>query len=126
MKRYVQVGCGHRGIEAYAVPLVKEYGAYGALCGVYDVNPKRAALVSEYCGKEIPVYDSFSRMLEEAKPDTVIVTTVDCFHDQYIIAALEAGLRESFLSIAIGAAANLSMAEDRRVDLRAYGHTLFK
>ncbi len=91
MKRYVQVGCGHRGVEAYAVPLVKEYGAYGALCGVYDVNPKRAALVSDYCGKPIPVYDSFTRMLAEVKPDTVIVTTVDCFHDEYIIAALEAG-----------------------------------
>ncbi len=91
MKRYVQVGCGHRGIEAYAVPLVKEYGAYGELCGVYDVNPRRAALVSEFCGTPIPTYDSFSRMLDEVKPDTVIVTTVDCYHDGYIIAALEAG-----------------------------------
>jgi len=91
MKRYVQVGCGHRGTEAYAVPLVKQYGDYGTLCGVYDVNPLRAKLVSELTGKDIPVFDDFTRMLEEVKPDTVIVTTVDCFHDRYIVEALEAG-----------------------------------
>ena len=91
MKKYVQVGCGGRGILAYAVPLVKKYKDCAQLCGVYDVNRKRAALVSRYAGEEIPVYDDFHTMLETAKPDVVIVTTVDCFHDVYVIAAMEAG-----------------------------------
>ena len=91
MKKYVQVGCGYRGILSYAVPLVKKYGDCAQLCGVYDINPKRAALVSEYAGAEIPVFDDFHKMLEEVKPDKVIITTTDCFHDVYAIAAMEAG-----------------------------------
>ena len=62
MKKYVQVGCGSRGTKAYAAPLVKEYGDCGELCGVYDINRKRAELVSEYAGKNIPVYDDFDEI----------------------------------------------------------------
>ncbi len=91
MKRYVQVGCGYRGIHAYALPLVECYGDCAALCGVYDVNPKRAALVGELAKKEIPVFNDFDTMLAAVKPDTVIVTPKDCAHDDYIIRALYAG-----------------------------------
>lgn len=91
MKKYVQVGCGSRGTKAYAAPLVKEYGDCGELCGVYDINRKRAELVSEYAGKNIPVYDDFDEMLRAVSPDTVIVTSKDSTHDDYIIRALHAG-----------------------------------
>ena len=91
MKKYVQVGCGFRGIFSYSVPLVKEYSEYGELCGVYDINPKKAALVSKYAEKKIPVYDDFQTMLNDVKPDTVIVTSIDSSHDEYVIAALNAG-----------------------------------
>lgn len=91
MKKYVQVGCGSRGITAYAVPLVQKYSDCAELAGVYDINGKRAALVSELAGKEVPVYTDFDEMLAETKPDTVIVTPKDCAHDDYIIRALKAG-----------------------------------
>ena len=91
MKKFVQVGCGIRGIEGYAEPIIKEYSEYIQFCGVYDINPKRAALVSYYGGVEVPVYDDFDKMLSEVKPDTVIVTTKDSMHDFYVIKALEAG-----------------------------------
>lgn len=91
MKKYVLVGCGSRGTEAFAVPIVKEYEDCAILAGVCDLNPKRAALVSSYTGKNIPVYESFDKMLTETKPDAVIITTKDCAHDDYILRALEAG-----------------------------------
>ena len=91
MKKYVIVGCGTRGILSYAVPMVKDFGDCAELCGVYDINYKRAELVSEYAGKAIPVYRDFDEMLKEVKPDTVIVTTVDAYHDFYTIKALHAG-----------------------------------
>ena len=91
MKKYVQVGCGTRGVYSYSTPMVKEYGDCAELCGVYDINPKRAALVSEFAGKEIKVYDDYTAMLKEVKPDTVIVASTDCTHDKYAIEALEAG-----------------------------------
>ena len=91
MKKFVQVGCGTRGTYAYAVPLVQAYADCGVLCGVYDINPKRAKLVSEFAGKEIPVYNNFDQMLERVKPDVVIITTKDCAHDYYAIKAMKAG-----------------------------------
>ena len=91
MKKYVMVGCGHRGMKSYAEPLVKEYGDCAQLCGVYDINKKRAILVSEMTGKEIPVYDDFDKMLDEVKPDAVIITTKDCDHDFYAIKAMKRG-----------------------------------
>ena len=91
MKKFVQVGCGIRGIEGYAEPILKEFRDHIQLCGVYDINPKRAALVSEFGGVYVPVYDDFDEMLRSVKPDTVIVTTKDCMHDFYVIKALEAG-----------------------------------
>ena len=57
----------------------------------YDINKKRAALISESAGKEIPVYDDFDKMLEDVKPDVVIVTTKDCAHDIYAVKAMKAG-----------------------------------
>lgn len=91
MKKFVQVGCGIRGIEGYAEPILKEYSDHIKLCGVYDLNHKRAELVSHYGGVDVPVYDDFDEMLSDAKPDTVIVTTKDCMHDFYVIKALKAG-----------------------------------
>lgn len=91
MKKYVQVGCGYRGTNAYGTPLAKDYSDVAEFCGVYDLNPKRASLISEFSGKDIPVFDNFDKILNEVKPDTVIVTTKDCAHDEYIIKALHAG-----------------------------------
>ena len=91
MKKYVQVGCGNRGILAYSVPLVKKYGDCAKLCGVYDANYKRAELASKMSGAEIPVYTDFDKMIDDVKPDCVIVTCKDCDHDYYIKKALEKG-----------------------------------
>ncbi len=91
MKKYVQVGCGYRGTYSYSIPLVETFADVAELCGVYDINYKRTGLVNELAGKEVPRYDDFDKMLKEVKPDTVIVTTKDCVHDEYIVKALRAG-----------------------------------
>jgi len=91
MKKYVQVGCGSRGILAYAKQLVKEYKDCAELCGVYDINYKRAEAVSDLVGEKIPVFTDFDEMINTVKPDTVIVTSIDATHDEYIIRAMKAG-----------------------------------
>ena len=90
MKRYALAGASGRALYMYAKPLVTELGEYADVVGVFDVNTIRANIVSEECGG-IPVYDEFNLMLEETRADAVIVTTVDGFHHEYIIRALEAG-----------------------------------
>jgi len=91
MKKYVQVGCGSRGTSMYSTPIKKKFGDVAELCGVYDINPKRARLAGELAGSKIPVFDSFEEMLEKTKPDTVIVTPKDSDHDVYAIKAMRAG-----------------------------------
>lgn len=91
MKKYVLVGCGFRGVSAYAVPLVEEYKDCATLEGVYDINRKRAEKVSQYTGIDVPVFDDFDKMLDTVNPDTVIITTKDCDHDNYIIRSLHHG-----------------------------------
>ena len=91
MKKYCIVGTGGRGIFSYAVPLIEDFSDCAELCGVYDINPKRAALVSEYVKKPIQVYDSFDAMIAACKPDAVIVTTKDCEHSTYAVRAMELG-----------------------------------
>ena len=91
MKKYVIVGCGSRGIIAYANPMVRSYSDVAELCGVYDINQKRAEFVSEYTEKNIPVYDDFDKMLDAVKPDTVLIMTKDSEHDFYAIKAMKAG-----------------------------------
>jgi predicted dehydrogenase len=90
MKRYALAGASSRGLFMYAKPIVEQYGDTSQLVGVYDVNSIRANYLSRNCGG-VPVFSSFDTMLAEVKPDCVIVTTVDRFHSDYIIRALEAG-----------------------------------
>jgi predicted dehydrogenase len=90
LKRYVMAGAGSRALSMFARPLVTEFKDCAELAGIYDINRHRAEEMSEECGG-IPVYDDFDRMLETAKPEIVIVVTVDSTHHTYIIRALEAG-----------------------------------
>ena len=91
MKKYAIVGTGNRGILAYAMPMAEEFADCVKMVGACDTNYKRAELVSKKTGVDVPVYTDFDKMLEEQKPDVVIVTTCDCYHAKYIVKALEFG-----------------------------------
>jgi predicted dehydrogenase len=91
MKKYAIVGAGSRGKEMYAGPLSRDYRDVAKIVGVYDLNYKRSELLKRDAGGDFPVYSSFEEMLNDSKPDVVIVTTIDRFHHEYIIKALEAG-----------------------------------
>ena len=60
-----------------------------ALC---DPNPKRAEVVRQIIGVTCPVFTDFDRMVKEARPDVVAITTVDAYHAEYIIRALDLGI----------------------------------
>ncbi len=94
-KRYVQVGLGARS-EMYSQALVEEYADTCELVGLCDTNPGRLQDRQAWAnqrGCKVPAFsaDQFDRMLVKTRPDAVIVTTVDCYHDDYICRAMEAG-----------------------------------
>ena len=90
MRRYALAGASSRSLGMYARPISEHYRESAEVVGIYDINKSRAAYVSSQSG-DFPVFDDFDAMLERTQPDCVIVTTMDRYHHQYMIRALEAG-----------------------------------
>jgi len=97
VKRYALVGTGGR-CPMFINPIVERFQEDAELVGLCDINPARLdfyqkMLKEEKSYNEVPTFeaDAFDEMIRQTKPDTVIVTTVDALHDQYIIRAMELG-----------------------------------
>lgn len=95
-KKYVQIGLGGRH-RMFRDAVTKDFEKTCEMVALCDINEGRLKLsideVKKDTGKTIPGYlaKDFDKMLKEKKPDVVIVTTKDCFHDEYIVRAMEAG-----------------------------------
>lgn len=87
------VGTGTRGIHSWGTELVGPYKDYVEMVGLCDINEKRVEVAKELIGIDAKTYHSndFDKMIREQKPDIVIVTTVDSFHVDYIVRAMELG-----------------------------------
>lgn len=92
MKRYAVVGTGGRGYHSYIAAIEKDFSDCAQVVAIMDVNTKRMEYVKSVMKTDVPTYTDFDKMVAETKPDCVIVTTVDQFHDQYITRALDLGL----------------------------------
>jgi len=77
--------------------MVNSHKDHCELVGFCDVNPSRMDLWNRRIGEKghapVPTYkaEDFDRMIAETKPDTVIVTTIDVAHSDYICRAMELG-----------------------------------
>ncbi len=96
-KRYVQVGVGGRARFFYEA-VASTYGETSEITAFCDVNMTRLKyaqkiLKEKHNYPEVALYlaEDFDKMIEEQKPDYVIVTSVDRTHHKYIIRAMELG-----------------------------------
>jgi predicted dehydrogenase len=96
-KRYAVVGTGSR-VVMFLDALAGTYRDTSELVGLCDVSAARMAwhndrLAKKHSHPPVPTYtaDKFDDMVRERRPDTVIVTTIDAAHHQYIIRAMELG-----------------------------------
>ncbi|CAG7618257.1 Putative oxidoreductase YteT [Paenibacillus solanacearum] len=95
-KTYALIGTGGRAQFFYKA-LVSTFKETSRLVAFCDVNQTRMdyanKVIGELGAEPVPTYKAheFDRMIEEIKPDTVIVTTVDRTHHQYIIRAMQLG-----------------------------------
>ncbi|MBR6747746.1 MAG: Gfo/Idh/MocA family oxidoreductase, partial [Clostridia bacterium] len=89
--KYAFAGASGRALGMYCKPMLKDFQDNCEIVGIYDINPGRAQQFVKHVEGSFPVYDDFETMIREAKPDRVIVTTVDAFHSDYIIKSLEMG-----------------------------------
>lgn len=97
IKKYAIVGLGGRS-RFYYQALAGTYRRTAQLVGFCDVNQTRMdyanRVIAEKFGySPVKTYDArqFERMIEETKPDIVIVTSIDRTHDRYITAAMNLG-----------------------------------
>ncbi len=91
-RRYAIVGTGDRGSTMWGRPLAERYNDVLEFVGLCDINAKRVAAAKEVMGVSCPTFTNFDEMCDKAKPELLMVTTVDAFHSQYIIKALDRGI----------------------------------
>jgi predicted dehydrogenase len=95
-RRYAIVGLGSRH-ALYHDAIEVAYADWAELIAVCDLNPGRVELARQRSaanGAPVPkgyAAGEFGRMLRECRPDTVIVTTSDAWHHDYLVHAMEAG-----------------------------------
>ena len=95
-KRFANVGVGSRSIM-YQEAINKTYADNCEMVGYCDVNEGRLRLAQSWgqrdTGRLIPVYGTadFERMIAELQPDTIIVTSPDSTHHEYIVRGMELG-----------------------------------
>ena len=96
-KRYAQVGLGGRA-RMYYKAIAEDFSETSELVALCDINRTRLEYANEVLETEfgyprLPTYgaDEFEKMIEETKPDFIIVTSIDRTHHKYIIKAMECG-----------------------------------
>ena len=95
-KKYALVGTGGRSVM-FLQAILDDYSDVAELVALADVNQTRMDFHNRKLQDDkhdpLPTYHAadFDRMIEEQKPDTVIVTTVDRTHHKYACRAMELG-----------------------------------
>ncbi|HYP53645.1 MAG TPA: Gfo/Idh/MocA family oxidoreductase, partial [Pyrinomonadaceae bacterium] len=91
-RRYAMIGTGHRGTGMWGADLARNYSDVLEFVGLCDSNPKRLAAGRELVGVDCPTFTSFAEMCDRAKPEVLMVTTVDSTHVEFITGALDRGI----------------------------------
>jgi predicted dehydrogenase len=91
-KRFSIIGTGHRATGMWGKDLAERYKNELEFVGLCDKNPLRVEAGRKLIGVECPTFTNFDEMIDKAKPDLVMVTTVDSTHHIFIKRALEKGV----------------------------------
>ncbi len=85
------VGTGIRGTSFWGKRLNENYSKILEFVGLSDINPGRLEYGRKYIGVNCPTFTDFDKMINETKPDLLIVTTKDSTHHEFIIKGLDMG-----------------------------------
>lgn len=90
-KRIAIVGTGSRALGMWSKDVQQRYGDKVEYVGLCDINPGRVEYFKKKAGFTCPTFTDFEKMMQSIKPDTLIVTTVDATHHEFIIRGMELG-----------------------------------
>ncbi|MBN2641876.1 MAG: Gfo/Idh/MocA family oxidoreductase [Victivallales bacterium] len=89
-KRCVVVGVGNRA-HCWISGIVNYHPDTNELVGLCDLMPERCEDINEVYKTNAAVYTDYDRMLNELKPDLVVITSPESCHAEHIIKAFAAG-----------------------------------
>ncbi len=90
-KKYAVAGASSRALNMYIQPIAANKD-FGEIVGLFSRHPESAVnLLKDVRDADIPIYGDFEKMINETRPDVVIVTTIDSLHHEYITKAMEMG-----------------------------------
>ncbi|MFN7249333.1 MAG: Gfo/Idh/MocA family protein [Anaerobacillus sp.] len=96
MKRYAFCGLSNRAFGMFIGPMLEKFASHSDIVGLLDLDPVRFDVLREQFPQlqHIPTYmpNEFEQMIEETKPDAIIVAGRDDTHVEYILKALELDL----------------------------------
>ena len=92
IKQCAIIGTGSRGCHSFLRGLNAELKGQAELVGLYDINPERARVANQLAGTQVPVFASYDELIAKARPNTLIVTSTDATHAEYVVKGIKAGL----------------------------------
>jgi predicted dehydrogenase len=94
IKRYAMVGVSNRAQGMFMDSIREQYANVAELVAMLDSDTARMRRYNDSRKTEIPAYlpDEFDKMVDEAKPDVIIIATRDASHHTYVIKALKRNL----------------------------------
>ena len=88
--RFAIIGVGDRGLHCWGKMIMARKDA--EVVAYCDTNRLRMEKANEYLGIKASFYSNFADMAAAETLDAVVVTPPDCFHEEYAVAALKAGM----------------------------------
>ena len=93
MKKYAVCGVSNRAIGMFVKPIVNRFSSTAQVVALLDSDARRHQVCKEQVPElaHVPEYGpgDFSRMVQETRPDAVIVASRDDTHARYVLLALE-------------------------------------
>lgn len=114
--RYALAGTGNRGTKMWGRELLAGWSDAVELVAICDLNPMRAERARRMIRSNAPIHTDFSVLLDQHKPETVIICTRDDTHDDLIVKALESGsdvISEKPITTSVDKLARILDAEKR-------------
>jgi predicted dehydrogenase len=121
------IGTGGRGIHCFGQTFVKAHADEVEIVALADSNLLRAKGAREALGITCDVHDNAADLAARRDLDAVVVTTVDCMHEEHALLALENGKHvyiEKPLAITVEGCLNVIEASKRAGKVLSMGFNL--
>ncbi len=91
-RRYAVCGVSSRAITMYMGPVTRDFSDSSEIVGMLDIDPMRFDIARRDVPKleNVPCYmaEDFDKMIQETRPDALLVVCMDCHHVDYILKGL--------------------------------------